>query len=1060
MRVLKALWGVGLAAALTIGLLPAMTAAPAGAASTFAAPLTQVSPGCPAVADDAYSSAVLADSPLVYYPLNESSGTMLCDASGNEDNGSYAPEGLTFGVSGPLLSDASQTAVSSTGSYKLKYPENKGDIATTPSLSGLSGEQSFTLEGWFKGSTSPNETLVALTVFDGTTNGMTVWNPGQGCNQGSDTDLALDEYYGTSTCWDPEQDGVNLRDGNWHYLAITYEATSHELTGYVDGHDLGSQETSQSFDWSSPEVLLGTWVDETVNQSFVGDAAQIAVYGTALSPARIDAHYQAAQAAHAGMQQRFTVSATAFGEGGGPGGNTVTASDSGPEASCSGANCTVNAGDTVTLTPHAAPGYVFSSWGGIGDPCQEKTEVCTISNVQANTETSVFETSVFFLYIQPPAVNQYQATSVSDTSEKITAKVEPHGLQTTYSLDYGTSTSYGQTVAGGSFVGAPQTVTFTLSGLVPGTKYNYEVLATSSGGSSNGGNATFVTPVPPAPPPPPTIKTVTAYDITQTNAAIKAGISPVQSVIGTYTAYVKWSSEKEYLAATAARAGALPNPYPNQTTPVSVSGFHQGVATVRIADLSKLTANTTYHYRVIATVLASGTNESSTTESSDETFKTAATPPTAKALPATSVSSTGATLNGTIDDYGVTTSYSFWWHAKFSDGSCGSATTTISGTVSGVAPASDGTQSVSRPLDLTGANALPEGSVVQYTMSYEPGEVAIGPGVVEVVVGPSFTTGSIPVGGGGAVDVLSDTSAILQSVLPDPPAEGFEEELAHRNYDGEGAPDYGMFEYEASFEPHPNRVGTVSLESKCGTRVTTTLTNLKPDSVYGFSPEATYGRGSCPAADQYGDYYRVLRWEAPYTHEVIVACSTYEFASEQFESGYQEGNYATRPAISPTYSPELDPAELRLSSHFDPVEYHSVFFETAATSAPSNPTINPSGGGGSDGLTCGATASCSGKQKLVYSAQAPTGGTASLAKKGRTQHTVTLASVAFKIPAHKTKLIHFRLSSSGLRYLKQHTHILAVTLVTTVHAGKGKSVTLSSFVLLERHKQHKSPRKK
>ena len=64
------------------------------------------------------------------------------------------------------------------------------------------------------------------------------------------------------------------------------------------------------------------------------------------------------------------------------------------------------------------------------------------------------------------------------------------------------------------------------------------------------------------------------------------------------------------------------------------------------AAVTGLAANTTYHFRI------SATNAGGTSKGSDETFKTHINPPTAARGPASAVTQTSATLNGTVNPHG------------------------------------------------------------------------------------------------------------------------------------------------------------------------------------------------------------------------------------------------------------------------------------------------------------------------------------------------------------------------------------------------------------------------
>ena len=121
------------------------------------------------------------------------------------------------------------------------------------------------------------------------------------------------------------------------------------------------------------------------------------------------------------------------------------------------------------------------------------------------------------------------------------------------------------------------------------------------------------------------------------------------------------------------------------TKTANVSAGSGTANTAVSASLTGLTAGTTYHYRVVAT------NSSGTDQGADGIFTTSAGP-VAVTGSATSVTTTTATLNGTVDpngrattwyfEYGTSTSYG----SKTAEKSAGSGTSTAGVSAAGVGP--------------------------------------------------------------------------------------------------------------------------------------------------------------------------------------------------------------------------------------------------------------------------------------------------------------------------------------------------------------------------------------
>jgi hypothetical protein len=147
---------------------------------------------------------------------------------------------------------------------------------------------------------------------------------------------------------------------------------------------------------------------------------------------------------------------------------------------------------------------------------------------------------------------------------------------------------------------------------------------------------------------PPLADTGATKDVGQTQATLTATVTPrgaatsVRFDLGTSTSYGLQSASKDIGSGT---------------TPVTVEIPVQG-----------LTANTTYHFRVVAT------SDGGTVQGADATLKTAAPPVTPTRPAATTggvrdVGTTGATLTASVNPHGATTSYKFEYGTSTSYGS-------------------------------------------------------------------------------------------------------------------------------------------------------------------------------------------------------------------------------------------------------------------------------------------------------------------------------------------------------------------------------------------------------
>jgi hypothetical protein len=95
----------------------------------------------------------------------------------------------------------------------------------------------------------------------------------------------------------------------------------------------------------------------------------------------------------------------------------------------------------------------------------------------------------------PPGASTGSARNVTPTGARLTGTVDPNGRATTYRFEYGTTTGYGKRTADAS-AGSGQSgrsVSATIGGLAPNTRYHYRVVATNAAGVTRGRDRSFAT---------------------------------------------------------------------------------------------------------------------------------------------------------------------------------------------------------------------------------------------------------------------------------------------------------------------------------------------------------------------------------------------------------------------------------------------------------------------------------------------------------------------------------------------------------------------------------------
>ena len=272
--------------------------------------------------------------------------------------------------------------------------------------------------------------------------------------------------------------------------------------------------------------------------------------------------------------------------------------------------------------------------------------------VAKNSSDTVEGNDGLFTTASPPVAVTSPASGVGPTTATLGGTVNPNGQPTTWYVEYGTSTGYGTktptTDAGAG--SSSKTVSIAVTGLTAGRTYHFRFVATSSAGTALGADATFVTAEAP------TATTSAASSVTATGARLNGKVDPN----GRATTYLF-----EYGTTT------------SYGTKTSSSSAGSGSNSTNVSKtVSGLKAGTTYHFRIVAT------SDAGSVAGADQVFTTQSAPVVVTGQ-ATGVGPTSATLAGTVNpngrstswyfEYGPTTSYG----AKTSSRSAGSGTATL-----------------------------------------------------------------------------------------------------------------------------------------------------------------------------------------------------------------------------------------------------------------------------------------------------------------------------------------------------------------------------------------------
>jgi hypothetical protein len=227
-------------------------------------------------AGSVYANTVLSDAPLAYWRVDEASGTVAHDATGN-GNDAYYTGGVTLGSGGALIGDTDTAATLDGVTGHLDVGDRFG----------FTGNATYTLEVWAQPQkiTTSYQRLFSRELPTTPREGYLLFvRAGYAADPST---FSLERWSAGSTNQCPETNAITQV---WHHFVATYDGSTSHV--YLDGVLAASQPAPLPLNSTTASLWIGASSFDTAGY-FAGVVDEVAVYGTALSAARITAHFHA-----------------------------------------------------------------------------------------------------------------------------------------------------------------------------------------------------------------------------------------------------------------------------------------------------------------------------------------------------------------------------------------------------------------------------------------------------------------------------------------------------------------------------------------------------------------------------------------------------------------------------------------------------------------------------------------------------------------------------------------------------------------------------------------------
>lgn len=219
-----------------------------------------------------YSQTVLADNPIGFWLMDQTSGTTLNDTSGNANNATT--------YNSPTLNQSGTGGISKSVLFNgtTQYAQT-GTVSTF----NIAPSANWSVEAWAKTTSSSAYISIMYVGGSGANTSDTLGQLGFSSGKANGGSITNTPGFLNITS------SASFNDGNWHHFVMT-AASSGALTLYVDGSNVASSSTARRATGNNSFVVIGGQVSQYY---FPGNVTAVAIYNTTLSSTRVTAHYNA-----------------------------------------------------------------------------------------------------------------------------------------------------------------------------------------------------------------------------------------------------------------------------------------------------------------------------------------------------------------------------------------------------------------------------------------------------------------------------------------------------------------------------------------------------------------------------------------------------------------------------------------------------------------------------------------------------------------------------------------------------------------------------------------------